>query len=103
MGNLINLIKKDLRYEEALHACMNCGMCTAVCPAAEFYDYDPRRICDLVQRHRFSEFSDSQEYARRIKDIGFTYVRGMMTIDTIRRYEEHETEYGILLNEMDNK
>lgn len=25
-------------------------MCTAVCPAAEFYDYDPRRICDTVQR-----------------------------------------------------
>ena len=59
-------------------------------------------ICDLVQRHRFSEFSDSQEYARRIKDIGFTYVRGMMTIDTIRRYEEHESEYGQLFNEMDN-
>ena len=34
-----------------MHACMNCGMCTAVCPAAEFYDYDPRRICDLVQRN----------------------------------------------------
>lgn len=51
MGNLTDLIKKDLRYEEALHACMNCGMCTAVCPAAEFYDYDPRRICDLVQRN----------------------------------------------------
>jgi len=51
MGNLLELIKKDLRYEEALHACMNCGMCTAVCPAAEFYDYDPRRICDMVQRN----------------------------------------------------
>ena len=59
-------------------------------------------ICDIVQRHRFSEFSDSTEYARRIKDIGFTYVRGMMTIDTIRRYEEHETEYMKLFNEMDN-
>lgn len=59
-------------------------------------------ICDLVQRHRFSEFSDSKEYARRIKDIGFTYVRGMMTLDTIRRYEEHENEYGQILNEIDN-
>jgi heterodisulfide reductase subunit C len=29
---------------------MNCGICTAICPAAEFYDYDPRRICDTVQR-----------------------------------------------------
>ena len=47
---LVDLIKQDVRYEEALKACMNCGMCTAVCPAAEFYDYDPRRICDTVQR-----------------------------------------------------
>lgn len=59
-------------------------------------------ICDLVQRHRFSEFSDSTEYARRIKDIGFTYVRGLMTIDTIRRYEEHESEYQQLYNDNNN-
>jgi heterodisulfide reductase subunit C len=28
---------------------MNCGACTAICPAAEFYNYDPRQICDMVQ------------------------------------------------------
>ncbi len=28
---------------------MNCGMCTAVCPSAGFYDYDPRQIMDTVQ------------------------------------------------------
>ena len=50
MGNLIDLIKSDIRYEDSLKACMNCGICTAICPAAEFYDYDPRRICDTVQR-----------------------------------------------------
>ena len=48
--NLIEQLKEDVRFEEALKACMNCGVCTAICPAAEFYDYDPRRICDLVQR-----------------------------------------------------
>ena len=48
--NLIEQLKEDVRFEESLKSCMNCGMCTAVCPAAEFYDYDPRRICDLVQR-----------------------------------------------------
>lgn len=56
-------------------------------------------ICDLVQRRRLCEYGNSTEYARRIKDIGFTYVRGMMTIDSIRRYEEHEAEYGQLFNE----
>lgn len=50
MSNLVDYIKQDERADEALKACMNCGMCTAVCPAAEFYDYDPRRICDIVQR-----------------------------------------------------
>lgn len=50
MSNLVDYIKQDVRADEALKACMNCGMCTAVCPAAEFYDYDPRRICDIVQR-----------------------------------------------------
>ena len=50
MGNLVDLIKADVRYEDSLKACMNCGICTAICPAAEFFDYDPRRICDMVQR-----------------------------------------------------
>lgn len=50
MGNLIDIIRSDVRYEDSLKACMNCGICTAICPAAEFFDYDPRRICDTVQR-----------------------------------------------------
>ena len=28
---------------------MNCGICTGVCPAAEFYNYDPRQIINTVQ------------------------------------------------------
>ena len=50
MGNLVDLIKADVRYQDSLKACMNCGICTAICPAAEFFEYDPRRICDMVQR-----------------------------------------------------
>lgn len=50
MGNITDLLKQDIRFREALSACMNCGMCTAICPAAEFFQYDPRRICDIVQR-----------------------------------------------------
>lgn len=40
---------QDPRMKEGLHSCMNCGICTGVCPAAEFYDYDPRRIVDAIQ------------------------------------------------------
>ncbi|MDR0206793.1 MAG: 4Fe-4S dicluster domain-containing protein [Bacteroidales bacterium] len=50
MGNLTTLLLQDVRFREALNACMNCGVCTAICPSAEFYNYDPRKICDIVQR-----------------------------------------------------
>jgi heterodisulfide reductase subunit C1 len=39
----------DVRMKEGLNACMNCGICTAICPAAEYYDYDPRSIVVAVQ------------------------------------------------------
>jgi heterodisulfide reductase subunit C1 len=49
MGLLYDRLKKDIRFEEGLRACINCGTCTAICAAAEFYDYDPRQITDSVQ------------------------------------------------------
>ena len=49
MGKLYDLLSKDIRYQEGMNACINCGTCPAVCPAAEFYKYDPRQIVDIVQ------------------------------------------------------
>jgi heterodisulfide reductase subunit C len=43
------ILKQDVRLQEGLNACMNCGICTAVCPAAEYFDYDPRTIVVTVQ------------------------------------------------------
>ncbi len=43
-----SMLMQDVRFREGLSSCMNCGVCTAVCPAAEFYDYDPRRIVTTV-------------------------------------------------------
>ncbi len=48
-SNLYNVLKKDVRLIEGLHACMNCGICTSVCPAAEYFEYDPRSIVVAVQ------------------------------------------------------
>lgn len=42
-------LSKDYRFKEGFHTCINCGTCTAVCPAAEFYRYDPRKIVSIVQ------------------------------------------------------
>lgn len=42
-------LQKDVRFKEGMHACMNCGICTAICPAAELYNYTPRMILDVMQ------------------------------------------------------
>jgi heterodisulfide reductase subunit C1 len=49
MGKLYDRLCMDVRFEEGLKACINCGTCTAICPAASFYNYDPRIIADIVQ------------------------------------------------------
>lgn len=50
MGKLFDKLSKDCRVIEGLKACMNCGACVAVCPAAEFYRYSPKEIVNIVQR-----------------------------------------------------
>jgi heterodisulfide reductase subunit C1 len=47
--NLYEKLLCDVRFVESMNACMNCGICTAICPAAEFFDYDPRGIVNTVQ------------------------------------------------------
>ena len=49
MDHLFEELEKDYRFKEGYHTCINCGTCTAVCPAAEFYRYDPRKIVAIVQ------------------------------------------------------
>lgn len=49
MGKLYDRLKEDVRFEEGIKACINCGTCTAICAAASFYNYDPRIIADTVQ------------------------------------------------------
>lgn len=49
MDNLLEKLKEDTRYQEGMTGCINCGTCTAVCPAAAVSDYDPREIADSVQ------------------------------------------------------
>lgn len=47
--SLLERLANDVRFAEGLKACMNCGICTAICPAAEFFEYDPRSIVLAVQ------------------------------------------------------
>lgn len=52
---VLEKLESDVRFQEALSSCMNCGVCTAICPAAEFYKYDPRMICTIVQSRQVEE------------------------------------------------
>lgn len=49
MGKLYEELMNDVRLQEGLKVCINCGTCTAICAAASFYNYDPRIIADTVQ------------------------------------------------------
>jgi heterodisulfide reductase subunit C1 len=50
MKDLYKELEKDVRYIEGLKSCFNCGVCTAICPAAEVSDYDPRIVVNIVQQ-----------------------------------------------------
>lgn len=58
MASLIEELRKDVRFIEGLKSCINCGICTAICPAAEFHNYDPRDIVGLVQRGNETEIEN---------------------------------------------
>ena len=49
MGKIYQKLKQDFRLEEGLKSCINCGTCSAICPAASFYNYDPKDIANKVQ------------------------------------------------------
>jgi heterodisulfide reductase subunit C1 len=50
-----NQLNEDIRFTDGLKACMSCGVCTAICPAAEFFDYDPRKLMMILQKRREEE------------------------------------------------
>lgn len=63
MGKLFDKLMEDVRFQEGLKACINCGTCTAICPAAEFYNYDPRIIAIILQsrdEHKIEELLKSE-------------------------------------------
>jgi heterodisulfide reductase subunit C len=76
MENYYELLKQDIRFEEGLNACMNCGVCTAICPAAEFYNYDPRQIVDIVQS------GDNNEIEKLLKSDVIWYCGECMSCKT---------------------
>lgn len=76
MAKYYDILMKDVRFVEGLNACMNCGVCTAICPAAAFYDYDPRKIVATVQT------GDDEEIEKLMKSETIWYCGECMSCKT---------------------
>ena len=76
MSDILKSIKEDIRYHEALQSCISCGICTSVCPAAEFYPYSPRNLMLIVQSN------DEQKIEELIKSDYIWYCGQCMSCKT---------------------
>lgn len=89
MNSLIEELEQDIHYIDGMNSCMNCGVCTAICPAAEFYNYDPRRIIELIQR------KEEVELQRLLKEDTIWYCGECMSCKT--RCPRGNTPGGVIM------
>ena len=54
-------IQADFRYDHELNGCLNCGICTATCPAAHYYDFSPREIVQLLWTENLEGIYDAMQ------------------------------------------
>lgn len=58
-------------------------------------------LCNLIQQHRLSEVDDPKAHVRRLNEVCFTYLRGLMTTATIERYERSEPHFKKVMQELE--
>ena len=61
LEQVFNDIQADQRYEGELNGCLNCGICTATCPAAHYYDFSPREIVQLLWTENLEGIYDAMQ------------------------------------------
>ena len=54
-------LQADLRFDHELNGCLNCGICTATCPAAHYYDFSPREIVQLLWTENLEGIYDAMQ------------------------------------------
>ncbi|MHB1283552.1 MAG: 4Fe-4S dicluster domain-containing protein, partial [Metallibacterium scheffleri] len=54
-------IKSHALYDHELYGCLNCGICTATCPAAHYYDFSPREIVQLLITENLEGIYDAMQ------------------------------------------
>lgn len=54
-------IRSHQLYDMEIHGCLNCGICTATCPSAQYYDYSPREIVQLLWTENLEGIYDAMQ------------------------------------------
>ncbi|MCB1346058.1 MAG: 4Fe-4S dicluster domain-containing protein [Rhodobacteraceae bacterium] len=54
-------IRAHPTYDHEIHGCLNCGICTATCPSAHYYDYSPREIVQLLWTENLEGIYDAMQ------------------------------------------
>ena len=54
-------ISSHMLYDHEIHGCLNCGICTATCPSAQYYDYSPREIVQLLWTENLEGIYDAMQ------------------------------------------
>ena len=54
-------LQADMRFDHELNGCLNCGICTATCPSAHYYDYSPREIVQLLWTENLEGIYDAMQ------------------------------------------
>lgn len=61
MEEIFQDIQSDIRFDHELNGCLNCGICTATCPAAHYYDFSPREIVQLLWTENLEGIHDAMQ------------------------------------------
>ena len=61
MEEIFQDIQADIRFDHELNGCLNCGICTATCPAAHYYDFSPREIVQLLWTENLEGIYDAMQ------------------------------------------
>ena len=54
-------IKAHPLFDHELYGCLNCGICTATCPAAHYYDFSPRELVQLLWTENLEGIHDAMQ------------------------------------------
>ena len=61
LQSIFDDIQSDIRYDFELNGCLNCGICTATCPSAHYYDFSPREIVQLLWTENLEGIHDAMQ------------------------------------------